>query len=179
VAKVKEELEKNSKIVTGTTVVESPCIASQLKVGFAKNRKAIEEAQAILVLSCGSGVQSVFENNRFSNRVLPGCDTLFASAIDATNIFREYCSHCGECILDLTAGICPVTRCAKGILNGPCGGMNKGKCEIDKESDCAWVLIWKQAEKQGTTAELKKILSAKDHSKALKPHKLIPELENA
>ncbi len=172
---VKDELIKAGKIVIGSIVIESPCIASQVKLEFAKNRKLLQQSQVILVMACGSGVQSVLENDRLSLRVLPGCDTLFAAAIDASNIFREYCSHCGQCVLDITGGICPVTRCAKGLLNGPCGGMNKGKCEVDKDQDCAWVLIYKQATKQNNLEAVKVIQPAKDHSKTIKPHKLILE----
>ena len=80
---------------------------------------------------------------------------------------------CGECVLDITGGICPITLCPKGLLNGPCGGMNKGKCEVDNEKDCAWVLIYKELEKRKRLSSLKKIQAPKDFKKATKPHKLI------
>ncbi|MBU2540285.1 MAG: methylenetetrahydrofolate reductase C-terminal domain-containing protein [Candidatus Omnitrophica bacterium] len=172
VAKIKPALEKAGKLITGTVVSESPCVAAQVKVPFAKNRKAIEEADAMLVLSCGSGVQSVKENDRWDKPVLPGCDTLFAATVNAKGEFNEYCSHCGECVLDITGGICPVTRCAKGLLNGPCGGMDKGKCEVDKDQDCAWVLIYKEAEKHKNLGKFRQIQDPKDHSQSIKPHKL-------
>jgi hypothetical protein len=93
--------------------------------------------------------------------------------MDAQGNFFERCSACGECVLDITGGICPITLCPKGLLNGPCGGMDKGKCEVDKEKDCAWVLIYKELEKRKKLAELKKIQPPKDFKKATKPHKLI------
>lgn len=173
VGRIKEELEKEGKQIIGTVVPESPCLASQVKIAFAKNINALKQSEAILVMACGSGVQSVKDNQRFDLPVSPGCDTLFAASVNSQGEFNEYCSHCGECILDITGGICPVTRCAKGLLNGPCGGMDKGKCEVDKDKDCAWVLIYKEAEKHKNLSKFKAIQSAKDYSKTIKPHKLI------
>jgi hypothetical protein len=105
--------------------------------------------------------------------VLPGCNTLFGAVLDSAGNFYEKCSLCGECVLDETGGICPITLCAKGLLNGPCGGMDKGKCEVDKDRDCAWVLIYKELEKKGKLGDLKKIKAPKDFKKTTKPHKLI------
>ncbi|MDD5238669.1 MAG: methylenetetrahydrofolate reductase C-terminal domain-containing protein, partial [Candidatus Omnitrophica bacterium] len=76
-------------------------------------------------------------------------------------------------VLDITGGICPITLCAKGLLNGPCGGMNKGKCEVDQDKDCAWVLIYKELEKKRKLNNFKKIQTPKDFKKSNKPHKLI------
>jgi hypothetical protein len=74
--------------------------------------------------------------------------------------------------LDITGGICPITLCAKGLLNGPCGGMDKGKCEVDKDKDCAWVLIYKELDKKQKLTALKEIQRPKDFKKTIKPHKL-------
>jgi len=93
--------------------------------------------------------------------------------VDAKGDFYEKCSLCGECVLSVTGGICPITLCAKGLLNGPCGGMNKGKCEVDKDRDCAWVLIYKELEKNKKLEALKEIRSPKDFKKSGKPHKLL------
>jgi hypothetical protein len=175
VARIKQELLKIGKKISGTAVCETPCVASQIKITLAKNRKALEQTKAVLILACGSGVQSTKDNDRMGLKMLPGCDTLFAAALDAKNEFKEYCSHCSECVLDVTNAICPITRCAKGLLNGPCGGMNKGKCEVDKDKDCAWVLIYDEAKKFNELSLFKKVQSAKDHSKSVKPHKLILE----
>ena len=82
-------------------------------------------------------------------------------------------SMCGECVLDISAGICPITLCPKGLLNGPCGGMDKGKCEVDKDRDCAWVLIYNELEKKNKLDTLKKVQQPKDFKKAQKPRKLI------
>lgn len=171
--KMKAELEKAGKAVLGMCIPKAPCVAAQIKAEFAKNMKALREAEAILVLACGLGVQSVKTNDRFGLLVLPGCNTMFGAVMDAQGNFYEKCSLCGECVLDVTGGICPITLCAKGLLNGPCGGMNKGKCEVDKDQDCAWVLIYKELEKRKKIDELKKVQKPKDFKKSNKPHKLV------
>jgi len=108
----------------------------------------VKEVDAILSLGCGVGVQAISE--RFPEiLVLPGLDTLFMGMPQEEGIWIERCSGCGNCILDETGGICPITRCAKGLLNGPCGGTRDGKCEVDPEKDCAWTLIYQRLEKQG------------------------------
>lgn len=172
-AKMQKLLEEEGKTVTGMCVPGAPCIAPQIKTEFAKNIKALRETEAILVFACGLGIQSAKDNDRLGLMVLPGCNTLFGAVMDAQGNFYEKCSACGECILGLTGGICPITLCPKGLLNGPCGGMNKGKCEVDKERDCAWVLIYKELEKRKKLTVLKEIQPAKDFKKSGKPHKLV------
>ncbi len=171
--KMKAQLQAHGKTVLGTCIPGAPCVAAQIKTELAKNIKLLREAEAILVLACGLGAQSVKDNDRLGLVVLPGCNTLFGAVMDAQGNFFEKCSLCGECVLDVTAGICPITLCPKGLLNGPCGGMDKGKCEVDKEQDCAWVLIYKELEKGKELDTLKKIQKPKDFKKATKPHKLI------
>jgi len=172
-SKMKTQLEAQGKTVLGMCIPNAPCVAPQIKTELAKNTKPLREAEAILVLACGLGVQSVKDNDRLGLVVLPGCNTLFGAVMDTQGNFYEKCSLCGECVLDVTGGICPITLCPKGLLNGPCGGMDKGKCEVDKERDCAWVLIYKELEKRKKLDELKKIQKPKDFKKATKPHKLI------
>ena len=171
--KMQQELELAGKTILGSCIPDAPCVASQLKTEIAKNMPALRQAEAILVLACGLGVQSVKENDRLGLTVLPACNTLFGALMDAQGNFYEKCSLCGECVLATTGGICPVTLCAKGLLNGPCGGANKGKCEVDKDKDCAWVLIYQELSKKGRAEELKKIQAPKDFKKRLMPHKLI------
>ena len=171
--KMQQELEKNGKTIVGTCIPDAPCVASQIKTELAKNIKALKEAEAILVLACGLGVQSVKDNDRIGLAVLPACNTLFGAVMDSQGNFYEKCSLCGECVLDITGGICPITLCPKGLLNGPCGGVDRGKCEVDKDKDCAWVLIYKELEKKGKLKNLKEIQPAKDFKKSTKPHKLI------
>ncbi|MFA5177347.1 MAG: methylenetetrahydrofolate reductase C-terminal domain-containing protein [Candidatus Omnitrophota bacterium] len=173
ILKMKQDLEAQGKTVVGFCIPSAPCLAAKLKSELAKNLPALRQAEAVLVLSCGLGVQSFKDNDRLNLAVFPACNTIFGAVMDAKGDFYEKCSLCGECVLDLTGGVCPVTLCAKGLLNGPCGGMNKGKCEVDKDRDCAWVLIYKELEKKNKLASLKEIRAPKDFKKSAKPHKLI------
>ncbi len=178
VLEFKKLLEANGKAVSGFAIPKAPCVASQIKMSFAQNRNALKDSQAIVVLACGLGAQSVKSNDRLELFVVPGCDTLFGAVVDSAGNFKEVCSACGECILDLTGGICPITCCSKGLLNGPCGGVNKGKCEVDKERDCAWVLIYKELEKKGKLENIFKAHAPKDYGKTTNPHTLILEKKN-
>ena len=170
---LKAQLKEHGKNVVGMCIPSAPCVAAKVKTELAKNMKSLREAEAILVLACGLGVQSTKDNDRLGLEVIPALNTMFGAVMDSQGNFAEKCSLCGECVLDVTGGICPVTLCAKGLLNGPCGGMNKGKCEVDKEKDCAWVLIYKELEKKKKLNALKEIMQPKDHKKSLKPRKLI------
>ena len=169
---IKELLEKAGKSVTGYSIPSAPCVAAKFKLELAKNRIKVEASDSVLVLACGLGIQSVKENLRSEKPVHVGCDTLFMGAIDAGGKFLERCSACGDCILETTASICPITRCPKSLLNGPCGGQDKGKCEIDKERDCVWILIYNELKIQGKVGLLKEIKPPRDHSKLSKPRQL-------
>jgi len=169
---MKEALEREGKVVTGYSIPTAPCIAAKVKLEFAKHRKEIESSDSILVFACGLGIQSVKENTRVKKPIHVGCDTLFMGAIDSGGSFLERCSACGDCVLELTGSICPITRCAKGLINGPCGGQNKGKCEVDKDMDCAWILIYNELKAQGRLHLLKEKHPPKDYSKSSKPRQL-------
>lgn len=176
VMEMKRLLEEKGMILTGWCIPDSPCIASQIKMQFAKNKKPIDEAEAFLILSCGLGVQSALDNDRAKRVVIAGCDTMFGSIVDKTGIaFFERCAMCGECVLNATGGICPVTRCAKGLLNGPCGGQDKGKCEVDKNRDCAWILIYNRMKELNILESLKVARPPKDYSKSNKPREAVVE----
>lgn len=172
VKKIKAALEKKGKTVTGYCVPSAPCVAAKVKLELAKNRKIMESSDAILVLACGLGIQSVKDNLRFDKPVHVGCDTLFMGQIDSSNSFLERCTACGDCVLELTGLICPITRCPKSLLNGPCGGQNKGKCEVDKDKDCAWILIYNELKKQNKLHLFRQINPPKDHSKSVTPRSL-------
>lgn len=172
IRRVKDALEKEGKAVTGYSIPTAPCIAAKVKLELAKHRKTIESSDAILVLACGLGIQSVKENLRSEKAIHVGCDTLFMGAIDSGGVFLERCSACGDCVLELTGLICPITRCPKSLLNGPCGGQDKGKCEVDKNRDCAWILIYNELKKQNRLDLLKQIKPPKDQSKTSKPRQL-------
>jgi len=169
---IKEALEKAGKTITGYSIPSAPCVAAQVKLALAKNKKTIDTSDAILVLACGLGIQSVKDNLRGDKPIHIACDTLFMGAVDAGGTFLEKCSACGDCVLEKTGMICPVTRCPKSLLNGPCGGQDKGKCEVDKTRDCAWILIYNELKKHGKLGLLREIKPPKDHSKLSKPRQL-------
>ncbi len=171
--KMRQFLETAGKTVTGSCLPSAPCVAAKLKTELAKNSGALRRSDAVLILACGSGVASFKDNDRLGLAVFPACDSLFGAVMDARGNFFERCSMCAECILDKTAGICPVTLCPKGLLNGPCGGVNQGKCEVDNQRDCAWVLIYKELEKNKKLASLKEIRRPRNFEKSVKPNKLV------
>jgi ferredoxin len=118
-------------------------------------------ADVILSLGCGVGVQALAE--RYPNAiVLPGLNTAFMGLPLEQGVWAERCAACGQCILGLTGGICPIARCSKQLLNGPCGGSSKGKCEVNSEIDCAWQLIYDKLKAQGRLHLLMEITPPKD-----------------
>lgn len=167
----KKALEAEGIAVTGACIPSAPCMAPQIKAELAKNTRALRESDAILVFSCGLGVQSVKDNNRLDLPVVPALDSVCGVVMDASGNFIEKCSMCGECVLDTTAGICPVTLCPKGLLNGPCGGVNKGKCEVDNQKDCAWVLIYNELAKKNKLDKMRMIQQPRDFKRSTKPHR--------
>jgi len=127
--------------------------------------KDADKYQAIVSLACGVGIQGMAR--KFPNMpVLPGVNTTFMGFNEEYGYYTEMCKGCGECVLDKTGGICPVARCAKSLLNGPCGGTNNGKCEIDSSRDCGWVLIYNKMNAMGQVDKFKEINSPKNHQKA-------------
>lgn len=170
---VKGKLEAEGKEVVGYFIGDSDCHIADMKLQLRKNKEAADKADAILVLSCGAGVQSFSEAS--DKPVYAANDTMFLGNIQRFGNFIEHCSLCGDCVLNETGGICPVTNCPKGLLNGPCGGMDKGHCEIDAERECAWVAIYNRLEKLGQLDKMKQTLPAKDFSKGKRPHSLVLE----
>ncbi len=120
-----------------------------------------EGYDAILSLGCGAGV--AFLANTEDKPVYPALDTLFIGSAKGFGHWQAECSACGSCVLGETAGICPVTRCAKGIMNGPCGGVKDGRCELG-DRDCAWVQIYDRLEAQGHVEDFAEIGEPKDNS---------------
>ena len=107
----------------------------------------VHEYDALISLACGAGVQFLAE--RYPDKpVFPGVDTTFIGANRDVGWYEEKCRACGSCYLGMTAGICPVTMCAKSLFNGPCGGTNSGSCEINKDQPCAWYMIYERLAKQ-------------------------------
>jgi len=139
-------------------------------------RDKVDRYDAIVSLACGVGIQFTAEKYH-STPVYPGVNTCFLGATEERGLWTERCQACGSCILAQTGGICPVSRCAKRILNGPCGGSTDGKCEINKEVDCAWQLIIDRMQALGLLNEYEKMSSIKDWStdRAGGPRKVVRE----
>lgn len=126
-------------------------------------RDRVDKYDAVLSLACGVGVQFMAEKYQ-TLPVYPGVNTCFLGVTEKRGLWTERCQACGKCILAKTAGICPVSRCAKRLLNGPCGGSTKGKCEISKEVDCAWQLIVDRLKALGKMDDYENIIPLKDWS---------------
>jgi len=130
------KLDGNPRVITDVTV-QRQCEWEYLDA----IADQINEADIVLSLGCGIGVQAIAEH--FPNTwVVPGLNTTFLGLPTEQGVWAERCAACGDCILGLTGGICPIARCSKSLLNGPCGGSEDGHCEIDPETDCAWQLIY-------------------------------------
>ena len=136
----------------------------------------IKRADAVISLACGIGVQALAE--RYPDKViLPGVNTTFLGMAIEHGVLVERCRACGDCVLGLTGGICPIARCAKNLLNGPCGGSQKGKCEVNPELDCAWQLIYDRLARLGQLERLDAFMPYKDWSKDYDggPRKIVRE----
>lgn len=129
---------------------------------------------AVLSMACGAGVQLVAEMLE-PQRVIPALNTRFIGITQAEGIWVERCRACGNCILADYGGICPNTICAKGLINGPCGGSKAGKCEASAEKDCAWVLIYNRLKKQNRLDSIKKMFLPKDYGAQAHPSQIVNE----
>lgn len=170
---VKEMIEqlKDEKTILGSVVIESPCDLRVARRDLRSISKQVAEADAILALCCGAGVQAIADLTE--KIVIPALDTCFLGEVEHIGRFYERCRMCGDCILYETGGICPIARCTKGLMNGPCGGVRlDGKCEVDPETDCAWVQIYQRLEKLGKLGIFSKIMEPKDWSRMKKPGKV-------
>jgi len=160
---MKTELEKAGKTVTGDCLVDFLCNKILVAMRLSREMENIRMADSVLVLTCGIGVQAV---SKVVNKVVhPADNTVSLGGLQGLWPADERCEACGDCALDYTGGICPITSCAKGLLNGPCGGARDGKCEIDREKDCGWIKIYERLKKLGRLENLKKIHKPRDHSK--------------
>ena len=139
-------------------------------------RNIIEDYDAVISLACGVGVQFMAEKY-LRTPIFPGVNTCFMGVTEERGVWSERCQACGQCILGQTAGICPISRCAKRLLNGPCGGSTNGKCEINKEVDCAWQLIIDRLKELGRLDDYDVLVPIKDWSteRAGGPRKVIRE----
>jgi ferredoxin len=166
VVEMKEKLQELGKRITGWTVIPTAC-DDMTEAAIKENEQYIRSADAILTMSCALGVHRLSLNT--GKPVIPAVDTLFIGVEETPGYFREACAQCGQCLLGETAGICPITACHKGLVNGPCGGTRDGKCEVDKERDCAWTLIYNRLKEQGRLDLMKRYQPPRNHHIAPRP----------
>ena len=150
---LQKELAEAGK-VTGIITTDYICNPENLKLRLEKHAAAIAEAEAVLVFSCGVGVQTVSDYLE-DKKVFACCDTYALPGFQGVTPLEHDCRQCGECYLNLTGGICPLTACSKSLVNGQCGGAKNGKCEVDPNMECGWERIYQKLKKIGRLDALK------------------------
>ena len=172
---MKDRLEANGIHVTGWAVTPDRISLCNLAVAkellCVEHKEETEAADSFLVLACGQGIHTVMDATGGAV-VHPGCNTIFGGETVNDEFITEYCSLCGECLVEYTGGLCPLTLCAKGLLNGPCGGARDGKCEVSPDRDCGWQLIYERLRAIGRLDLMRKYQPPKDWSKSGKPRSL-------
>ena len=171
VLKMKDELESEGKEVLGYVILDPACNLLKSKKDLKSLKNELSDADAVLSLACGDGTQTIVKNLK-KTPVYPGNNTMFIGETKRVGEFEEACKACGECELGWTGGICPVTMCAKGLINGACGGAKNGKCEINSENDCAWIKIYERLNDINQLENLLEIRPMKDYSKQNNPRSL-------
>jgi len=171
VEEMKSKLEEIGKKVTGSIVIDFLCEKALVKSRLRNKVEQLEAADSILVMTCGVGVQAVAAAvNKICH---PACDTVNLGGSRGEWRGSERCLECGECLLDYTGGICPLTACTKGLINGQCGGASKGKCELDPEKDCGWELIYNRLKDLNQLDKLRRFIAPKDYSKMIPDVKIM------
>jgi len=172
IEKMAGELAARGFDVVGSSIPDETCYR-QLVLKDYRKVDGLKEADAVLVLACGAGVRTVADAADEKQVVIPALDSIFLATVERYGRFFEGCALCGECVLADTGGICPHTECPKGLLNGPCGGVADGMCEVDIDNECAWVRIYNRLKAQGRLDRLEKVAPAKDHSVATRPREVL------
>ena len=171
VLEMKEKLEQQGKTVVGYTVVDFLCDKALVKLRLKSREEDIEVADSLLVMTCGIGVQATAA---VVDKVThPACNTINLGGARGEWRGSERCHECGDCLLDITGGICPLTACSKSLINGPCGGAKDGKCEVEPEvRDCGWHLIYERLKKLNRLDKMKEIVPPKAYGKMEPPKHL-------
>jgi len=162
-ARFREQLEAAGKVVVGCVNVDFLCNKSLVALRLMRHLPQVAEADALLVVSCGVGVQAtaaVIDKN-----VHPALNSIYLGGFQGLWRGSERCAECGMCLLDYTGGICPITACTKSLLHGACGGSDKGKCEINPEVECGWTKIYERLKKIGRLDLLKRVAPERDFQK--------------
>ena len=168
VAELKAYLESQGRTVVATAMSDYCCMNLTTK-GKVKDFAA-KGAEAVVCMACGDGTQVVANNVPVPT--YPANNTMFLGEAVKFGLFHEACHLCGDCVLGQTGGICPITRCAKSLVNGPCGGAKNGKCEVNPENDCAWVQIYKRLESLGQLYKLEQTREDKGYAGVAYPREI-------
>ncbi len=169
---LREQLTSKQIPVSGWVVLEPACHQTNDKRLLKEHAEELKKSDKILVLACGNGVQTV-AGLLPEKQIIAGTDTLFLGEIIHASEFQKRCIMCGECLVDIYGGLCPVAQCPKSMLNGPCGGASRGKCEINQQVDCVWDRIIQELKKRGAMQGLSTIQAPKDWSKACEVNRRI------
>ncbi|HTY81659.1 MAG TPA: methylenetetrahydrofolate reductase C-terminal domain-containing protein [Dehalococcoidales bacterium] len=165
VADMKKKLEEAGKKVTGTKSAAFLCEKALVKTELRGKVNEVAVADSVLVLTCGVGIQAVAAS---INKVChPGCNTINRGGSRGEWEGRERCFECGQCLLDFTGGICPLTACTKSLISGACGGANKGKCEVSQDRPCGWEQIYDRLKSRGLLDKLQAVINPLDHKKIM------------
>lgn len=171
VEEMKNKLTAAGKNITGTKVIDFLCEKALVKVGLRGRIDQVAAADAVLVLTCGIGVQCVAA--AINKPVYPGCNTINRGGNRGEWEGIERCYECGQCLLYHTGGICPLTACTKSLISGACGGANKGKCEVSQDRDCGWETIYNRLKSKGLEHRLADMIRPLDHQKLLPRPKMM------
>jgi ferredoxin len=168
VLEMAEKLEAEGKAVAGHVVIDFLCDKALAKFRLKAYEEEIMSADSLLIMTCGLGTQATA---KVVDKVThPACNTINVGGARGEWRGDERCYECGDCLLDYTGGICPLTACTKSLINGPCGGAREGKCEFEPDQrDCGWQLIYERLKKLDKLDKMKIILDPKDHSKMRPP----------
>jgi ferredoxin len=166
-AEMKGFLEANGKEVLAAIVSGTSCNKLLVKKELKGIKDAVAQADCIVSMSCGDGVQTVAGNA--SIPVYPANNTMFLGEVERVGLFTEACRFCGDCVLANTGGICPVTKCAKSLTSGPCGGAKDGRCEVNPDNRCAWIMIYEKLQEFGQLDRLDSLTQPKGYSEYAYP----------
>lgn len=168
----KAELEEHGVEVVGWKVIDFLCQKALIRTGLRPFAEALQRADSVVVSTCGIGIQAAA--TVVDKAVHPACNTISLGEIRGEWQGEERCLECGQCFLDVTAGICPLTACAKQLVNGPCGGSKDGRCEVEPDARrCAWDVIYERLERQGRLELLRRSpLQVKDYARMRPPEEI-------
>jgi len=169
ILELKEELEAHGTEVVGWKVLDFLCQKALIRTSLRPYAETLERADSVVVSTCGIGIQA--SATALDLPVHPACNTVSLGGNRGEWQGEERCAECGQCFLEFTAGICPLTACAKGLVNGPCGGAKDGRCEVEPEvRRCAWDVIYERLERQGRLDLLRRSpVQVKDHARMRPP----------